>query len=69
MPTTKRRTRRRICWPNPDTVCLEGGCSYCNENPFRGLAVIRRWIDAQNKPPVKAWRFGLDNDFFNVEVV
>lgn len=21
--------RRKICWPNPDATCLEGGCSWC----------------------------------------
>lgn len=21
----------RMCWPNPDNVCLEGGCAHCAE--------------------------------------
>lgn len=32
--------RRRICWPKFDKVCLEGGCLYCNDYPFRPVAEI-----------------------------
>jgi hypothetical protein len=34
---------RRICWPNPDATCLEGGCGYCNENPFRKVSTIENY--------------------------
>ena len=32
MPETKivQVAQRKICWPEPDSVCLEGGCIYCN---------------------------------------
>lgn len=31
---------RRICWPDPDATCLEGGCGQCNSHPFRSLTQI-----------------------------
>jgi hypothetical protein len=36
-------SRRRICWPDPDATCLEGGCIHCNSNRFRYLATIERY--------------------------
>lgn len=24
--------RRKICWPDFDYVCLEGGCGYCQDD-------------------------------------
>lgn len=41
--TTKEQ--RRICWPNPDGVCLEGGCGYCNYERFRDVKSIRKYVD------------------------
>lgn len=41
------RTRRRICWPNFDKVCLQGGCSYCSDNELRTVASIRKAADAR----------------------
>lgn len=37
--------QRRICWPNPDAVCLQGGCLYCDYYPFRDVDTIRRYAD------------------------
>ena len=34
--------RRRICWPTFDLTCLQGGCIYCDDNPYRAEAKIRR---------------------------
>jgi hypothetical protein len=36
--------QRRICWPDFDNTCLEGGCQYCNGNPFRSVASIERAV-------------------------
>lgn len=36
--------QRRICWPNPDLTCLEGGCGYCNTYRFRDVASILRAV-------------------------
>lgn len=41
-----RIEQRRICWPDPDATCLEGGCIYCNDHPFRNVGEIARY--AQN---------------------
>ena len=35
--------QRRICWPNPDATCLEGGCGYCNDYPFRNVSTIENY--------------------------
>lgn len=31
----KPQDRRRICWPNPDVVCMQGGCTYCEDSSKR----------------------------------
>lgn len=36
-------THRRICWPDPDATCLEGGCIHCNDYPYRKVTEISRW--------------------------
>jgi radical SAM superfamily enzyme len=35
--------KRRICWPNPDATCLEGGCIHCNDARLRSINVIREY--------------------------
>lgn len=35
--------RRRICWPDPDATCLEGGCVHCAVHRPRSMLVIERW--------------------------
>lgn len=69
---------RRICWPNPDATCLEGGCGYCNFEDFKKLSVIEAY--ARSAEPVpnryggetqKAWdayMWGLERQFCNAEV-
>ena len=37
--------QRRICWPDFDCTCLEGGCGYCNDNRFRSVSSIDRAIE------------------------
>ncbi|MBW8792266.1 MAG: hypothetical protein JF597_01280 [Streptomyces sp.] len=44
--------KRRICWPF-DAVCLQGGCSYCADNPPRHRSEI--WAEAK--------RLGLEDDY------
>jgi hypothetical protein len=66
---------RRICWP-PDATCLAGDCSHCNQQPFRSLASITRWVNKQgllmtrrrNVVPARtAWWRGVESGFPKVE--
>jgi hypothetical protein len=36
--------KRRICWPNPDATCLEGGCCYCPDERPRSVNVIYKYV-------------------------
>lgn len=36
---------RRICWPNPDATCLEGGCTYCADQSFVSGVKIALYIE------------------------
>jgi hypothetical protein len=68
---------RRICWPNPDATCLEGGCGYCNDNPFRALTIIRAYAESagqvrnrgndKTQDAVDAYNYGYRHRFFNAE--
>lgn len=69
-------TRRRICWPDPDATCLNGGCWHCNTQPFRSLNTIRRWASKAGVLPhravgeddaLAAYEYGLSNGFFNTD--
>jgi len=43
----------RICWPDPDATCLEGGCVHCDGCPPRPvreiLAYVRRVDTVPNR--------------------
>lgn len=65
---------RRICWPKPDATCLHGGCSWCDDNPFRNLTSIERYCRTAGVLPhrgkgeqeaMDAYNYGLRNEFFN----
>jgi hypothetical protein len=65
--------QRRICWPNPDATCLEGGCLYCNDYPFRNRSEIEKYVGSAGvlpnrgigeQPAERAWYTGLRNKFF-----
>lgn len=65
--------QRRICWPTPDATCLEGGCSYCDDEPFVALSTINRYVESAGLLPnrglgeqlaINAWLTGLDHGFF-----
>ncbi|QOP65418.1 hypothetical protein SEA_ROYALG_87 [Gordonia phage RoyalG] len=69
---------RRICWPNPDAVCLEGGCGYCNMSPYRDIEEIEAYARAAGdvgnrgnnklKPSWQAYTWGLERKFCNADV-
>ncbi|AMS02379.1 hypothetical protein SEA_EXIGUO_84 [Gordonia phage Exiguo] len=67
---------RRICWPNPDATCLEGGCGYCNFEKFRALSTIEAYARKAGKVyhrggrQVDAWdayTSGYGYGFYNAE--
>lgn len=69
-------TKRRICWPAPDATCLEGGCIYCNDNPFRAVSTIERYARSVSMLPnrgvgekdaMDAFAYGKFNDWHNAE--
>lgn len=58
--------QRRICWPNPDAVCLQGGCGYCNTYRFRNVTSIEKWVDKQHRPELtESFQYGQTNNWFN----
>ena len=67
---------RRICWPDPDATCLEGGCIHCNDHPRRKMTTIWRWVQGQgtlthrgsgDEDAAKALDWGVRHGFPNVE--
>lgn len=66
--------RRKICWPDPDATCLEGGCGWCEDtgesHTFTEIeAYVQQAGVLQNrgvgeKSATEAWRNGLDNGFY-----
>lgn len=74
---TKIIVARKICWPNPDATCLEGGCGYCNNYQFRKIEEIKEYAKNAgnvnnrgigNQDAWKAFRTGFENDFYNATV-
>lgn len=69
-------TSRRICWPDPDATCLEGGCIHCNGHRMRSVNVIRRYAERAGvlrnravgeKPAIEAFRWGEDSGWPDVD--
>lgn len=42
---------RRICWPDPDATCLEGGCTHCNDAEFVSETKIRSYARTTGEVP------------------
>lgn len=57
-------TYRKICWPTPDAVCMQGGCGYCNDNPMRSIITVRAY--ARTHDMMKDFRYGEDTRWPNV---
>lgn len=47
----------KICWPNPDRVCLQGGCIYCQDNVGQILSEVRKY--AKDKKMTEDFEYGL----------
>lgn len=51
---------RRICWPDPDEMCLMGGCIHCRDHPIKGNRQI--WAFVKDRPNlIPHYQYGLDN--------
>lgn len=73
MLRTYERYSRRICWPNPDLVCVEGGCIHCNDHEWRKVSEIRAYAhDPGHWGPLRAaldeaFEFGAAHNFYNAQ--
>lgn len=54
---------RRVCWPRPDAVCLQGGCGYCNDHDFRSLTEVFAY--ARSSGQTRDYWLGWDNYWWN----
>jgi hypothetical protein len=59
---TDRIVARRICWPDPDNVCLQGGCSYCNDEEYQPLWKI--WQYSKDVGLAADYIIGRKNDWW-----
>jgi hypothetical protein len=70
--------QRRICWPNPDATCLEGGCIYCGlDGRWVNFGTIAAWAREAGQVPNRyggatqgaqdAWREGLREHFYQAD--
>src|SRR4051794_35089413 len=65
--------QRRICWPDPDATCLDGGCGWCDQGKWIDLVTIERFAHragvlqnrgAGEKEAVQAYNYGLSHSWF-----
>jgi hypothetical protein len=70
-------TKRRICWPNPDATCLEGGCNHCKDHLYVAVTTIQRYAESAGVLPhrgngeesaIKAFRWGLRYGWTNMDI-
>jgi len=51
---------RKVCWPDPDIVCADGGCSFCESSKVRkGVLTIATAVGGI--PCHYIWRGGNDS--------
>lgn len=64
----------KICWPNPDATCLEGGCTYCPDGEWVNVtdvaAYAREIGDLQHRggqvvDAYAAFAYGQRTNWFN----
>jgi hypothetical protein len=54
-----------ICWPNPDQICLQGGCIYCADGPHS------RWVaehELDTFAAAKGWGKDLEFGWVNPNI-
>lgn len=55
---------RKICWPDPDRVCLEGGCGYCRmDGDWKKISTVENYSKRAGLHDHFIW--GLARDFVN----
>lgn len=61
--------KRKICWPNPDATCLEGGCVHCDSGQTKTLEQVRRYVETVLEVPDRCGdTFQLANKAFDYGV-
>lgn len=58
------KIKRKICWPDPDGVCMEGGCTYCNDGRFILIETIKKI--ARRKGMIEEFNYGGKDNWPNV---
>ena len=54
-----------MCYPNPDVVCLEGGCIHCEDShTWWTLDALRKYADDNDM--MKAHKFGDRSSWWNL---
>lgn len=70
-------THRRICWPDPDALCLKGGCLSCAHGPWKRISTVKRYARRHRQLPDRyggmadarvAFEYGLLHSFGHVPV-
>lgn len=67
----------KICWPNPDATCLEGGCIHCeSDGMWVDVAVLKQWASTASdlaqrgvdtpKSAHDAFRYGAQSGWWNM---
>lgn len=67
----------KICWPDPDATCLEGGCTHCeSDGEWVSVTTLKQWAYAAGdlaqrgnttkKPADAAFRYGAETGWFNM---
>jgi hypothetical protein len=60
--------KRRICWPDFDEVCLQGGCLYCNDSKFVDVEVILRKVrESADEGMLNSFRYGEAHRWHNAD--
>lgn len=55
-----------ICYPNPDIVCLEGGCTHCDDSgTWWMLEALQAYAYERDHHHLKAYWYGSDHGWHN----
>lgn len=55
-------SRIRICWPDPDFICLQGGCIHCaDSNRVISVVAVARYAEKQELD--EEFAYGLERNW------